>query len=161
MEFDAEVTVTMGEKSPRVVAEVSGHPEFSGLWVFFDGTETGYLSALEAAPCNSDDFPPGLNERERNILKAKVENAMIEFESKIVEIIWNGCDEYVLFEDALNDPNLREKIEGATLYTTTGEHHAIRVAEFDPELDDDGAPVECGVYTVDTRTGYKHFREIQ
>ncbi|QQD21216.1 hypothetical protein GJQ54_05250 [Oceanospirillaceae bacterium ASx5O] len=77
------------------------------------------------------------------------------------KIIWNGCDEYVLFEDALNDPDLRKKIEGETLYTTTEKHEAIRVAEVDPELDDDGAPVESDVYTVSTRTGYKHFREIQ
>src|SRR5690606_31340814 len=117
MEFEAEITVTMGEKSPRVVAEVSGHDDFVGLWVFFDGTEPGYLSALEAAPCNSADFPPGLNEAERKILKAKVENAMIEFESKIVKIFWNGCDGYVLFDDALSDPDLRGKIDGETLYT--------------------------------------------
>lgn len=161
MGFEAEITVTMGEKSPRVVAEVSGHDDFVGLWVFFDGTETGHKTALETAPSREGDFPPGLNERERNILKAKVENAMIEFESKIVKIIWNGCDDYVLFEDALSDPDWSKKIKGETLYTTTEGHDAIRVAEVDPELDEDGVPIECGVYTVDTRTGYKHFREIQ
>lgn len=161
MGFEAEITVTMGEKSPRVVAEVSGHDDFSGLWVFFDGTETGHKTALETAPADRGDFPPGFSERDCKMMKAMVEDAVSKFESKIVKIIWNGCDEYVLLEDALNDPDLREKIEGETLYTTTEGRDAIRVAEVDPELDEDGAPVECGVYTVDTRTGYKHFREVQ
>ena len=151
MGFEAEITVTMGEKSPRVVAEVSGHDDFSGLWVFFDGTEPDYLSALEAAPYRSGEFPPGFSERECKMLKAMIENAVRKFESQLVKIIWNGCDEYVLLEDALKDPDLREKIEGETLYTTTGEHKAIRVAEVNPEsdeLDEAGLPLDGGTFLI-------------
>jgi len=45
------------------------------------------------------------------------------------KLIWNGCDSYTEFENALHDPDLKKMIVGDILYTKTNSYEAFLAIE--------------------------------